>query len=141
MLARPVYNKQHDRVIALTPLFLPETNLPITQFRPLKKIASGQIKAFEEAALAYYAKAHTDEDTLKQFPEVTDYERELRRSFRLPESIYPAPSQAMCRTTWPISPPRAQPAGKKDAKPRPNRKGRLRPTGSGKAGQADDHDQ
>jgi len=124
MLARPVYNKQHDRVIALTPLFLPETNLPITQFRPLKKIASGQIKAFEEAALAYYAKAHTDEDTLKQFPEVTDYERELRRSFRLPDVDLPSAKPGNVPDDMAdFASSLAQPAGKKDAKAKAKQEG------------------
>jgi hypothetical protein len=84
-LARPVYDKQHQRVIGLQPLLLPDTTYPIGRFRPLKRLPSGEIKAFDKAAEAYYAKAHEDADSLAQHPEVSAYERELRRNFRLPD--------------------------------------------------------
>jgi archaellum component FlaF (FlaF/FlaG flagellin family) len=88
-LARPVYNKERDAVLALSPLLLPETQIPISQCQPLKKIPRGQFSAFEAAAKSYYAKAHTDAETLKENPDISDYERDLRKNFLLPDVDVP----------------------------------------------------
>jgi hypothetical protein len=83
-IARPVYDAQHQ-VVALRPILAPDTAYPISKFRPLKKIPTAEIAAFDKAARAYYAKAHEDADTREAYPDGTPYEREIRRNFRLPD--------------------------------------------------------
>lgn len=92
-LSRPVFDKQHLRVIGLQPLLAPDNSYPISKFRPLGKVASTEVVAFEKAAEAYYLKAHQDPDSIEAHPEISAYERELRRGFRLPD-VDTAPTSA-----------------------------------------------
>ena len=71
----------------------PDAIVPINRFRPLKKLPTAEIKEFEKAANAFYGKAHDDEDSVKDNPDVTPYERELRRGFRLPDVDSAAPGR------------------------------------------------
>jgi hypothetical protein len=84
-LAKRVYDAQHEEVVGLQPALAPDSAFPITKFRPLKRLFAREVLAFEKAAQDYYAKAHEDEDSRTEYPQVTAYERELRRNFRLPD--------------------------------------------------------
>jgi hypothetical protein len=84
-IARPVYDPQHQQIVALRPILAPDTAYPISKFRPLKKIPTAEIAAFDKSAEAYYAKAHEDSDARETYSDVTPYEREIRRNFRLPD--------------------------------------------------------
>src|SRR5689334_5479455 len=84
-IARPIYDPQHQRIVALRPILAPDTAYPISKFRPLKKIPTAEIAAFDKAAQAYYAKAHEDTEAREAYPDATPYEREIRRNFRLPD--------------------------------------------------------
>jgi hypothetical protein len=84
-IAQPLYDPQHQQIIALRPILAPDATFPIKKFRPLKKIPTAEISAFDKAAEAYYAKAHEDADSREAYPDVTAYEREIRRNFRLPD--------------------------------------------------------
>src|SRR5882762_10410946 len=82
-IARPVYDPQHEQIVALRPILAPDTAYPISKFRPLKKIPTAEIAAFDKAAESYYSKAHEDSESREAYPDATPYERELRRNFRL----------------------------------------------------------
>jgi hypothetical protein len=84
-IARPVYDPQYQQIVALRPILAPDTAYPISKFRPLKKIPTTEIAAFDKAARAYYDKAHEDADAREAYPDGTPYEREIRRNFRLPD--------------------------------------------------------
>jgi hypothetical protein len=84
-IARPVYDPQQQQIVALRPILAPDSAYPISKFRPLRKIPTAEIAAFDKAAGAYYAKAHEDSEAREAYPDVTTYEREIRRNFRLPE--------------------------------------------------------
>ncbi len=90
-LARPVYDQPHEQVVGMRLVVAPDAIVPINRFRPLKKLPTAEIKEFEKAANAFYGKAHDDEDSVKDNPDVTPYERELRRGFRLPDVDSAAP--------------------------------------------------
>src|SRR5215510_1791607 len=83
-IARAVYDAQHQ-IVALRPILAPDSAYPISKFRPLKKIPTAEIAAFNKAAESYYAKAHEDSDAREAYPDATPYEREIRRNFRLPD--------------------------------------------------------
>jgi hypothetical protein len=83
-IALPVYDSQ-NQLVALRPILAPDTAYPISKFRPLKKIPTAEIAAFDRAADAYYAKAHEDAAAREAYPDGTAYEREIRRNFRLPD--------------------------------------------------------
>lgn len=53
--------------------------LPLDTFRPLDYISEGELKMFREAAEAFYGKARV------QVTNVTPFEKDLRRAFRLPD--------------------------------------------------------
>jgi hypothetical protein len=84
-LARPVYDPQHQQIVAVRPILAPETAYPISKFRPLKKIPTAEITAFDKTAKSYYAKAHEDSESREAYPDVPPYEREIRRNFRMPD--------------------------------------------------------
>jgi len=84
-LARPVYDPQRQQIVALRPILAPESAYPINKFRPLKKIPTAEIASFDKAAESYYAKAHEDSESREAYPDVTPYEREIRRNFCLPD--------------------------------------------------------
>jgi len=84
-IARPVYDPQHEQIVALRPVLAPDSAYPISKFRPLKKIPTAEIAAFNKAAESYYGKAHEDSDAREAYPDATPYEREIRRNFRLPD--------------------------------------------------------
>jgi hypothetical protein len=84
-IARPVYDPQRQQIVALRPILAPDAAYPISKFRPLKKIPTAEIAAFDKAAADYYAKAHEDSDAREAYPDITPYEREIRRNFRLPD--------------------------------------------------------
>ncbi len=83
-IARPVQDAKKEQIIGLRPLLAPDTTYPINKFRPLKKLPMREISAFERAAEAFYGKAHEDTASREEYPDVSAYERELRRNFRLP---------------------------------------------------------
>ncbi len=61
--------------------------IPLKALKPLKRVLTGELAAFEAAAKKYYDKAAPASN------EATAYEKELRRSFRLPD---PEKSPAAC---------------------------------------------
>jgi len=116
-LAQPAYDQAHEKVVALKPLRSPETLYPIAKFRPLKRLPAAEITAFGKAAQAFYAKAHDDPESLKAHPEVSAYERELRRAFRLPD--VDAETAAAKPAPGGLEPLAELEAGRKKAKPAP----------------------
>lgn len=89
-IARPEFDKQQEQAVGMRLILAPNAVVPITRFRPLKRLPSSEVDRFTRAAREFYAKAHEGEGS----PEVSSYERELRRSFRLPR-VASAPSAVL----------------------------------------------
>lgn len=78
-LARFLATPVRDRTGALTAVIWQGKSLPREKFKPLKHLGSGEIRAFEQEAAAFYAGLRAGAEG------VTAYERELRLAFRLPD--------------------------------------------------------
>ncbi len=79
-MVRPVYNESGDKLVALQH---DNEQIPINKLKTLSSIGKSELNTFRKAAHDFYSKAYPDYKTS------TDYEKELRRGFMLPDPDKP----------------------------------------------------